>query len=211
MFRTLVVRCLLIVLICLFVSRLRLSMAETNGGEQRPFTAGEKAQLAAKILEAPVAAQKGAQPTAEKPTPKHRRVLSVTVPANTETLSPEKAHRRVARVVVFDYDENKATGLLVDASNAEVLAQEPIRGRPQRSAEEKQDAIKIVQEDPKLAQLLQANAIIEGGFIVDGPRSAPSKHRFLQLQLLTPDRTQLQRTVVVDLTAGTIASTRAAD
>jgi hypothetical protein len=198
------VRYLLIVLVCLLVLGLGQLVAQTNGEERRPFTAEEKAQLAAKILEAPAVEQKGARPTVEKA--KRRRVLSVTVPATTETLSPEKVRRRIARVIVFDYDENKATGLLVDASTAEVLKKEPIRGRPQRSAEEKQDAIKIVQQDPKLAQSLQANAVIEGGFIVDGPQGAPSKHRFLQLQLLTPDRTQLRRRVIVDLTAGTIAA-----
>jgi hypothetical protein len=166
-------------------------------------------KLATKVLATPpkaLAARRGAQ----KEMPQRRKVLSVTVPADTEAL-PRKKGRRVARVVVFDYDQGKASTLLVDASSAEVLKEEPIRGRPQPSTEEKQDAVKIVQQDPKLAQLLQGNAVLEGGFIVDGPHGAPPKHRFLQLQLLTPDRQQLQRTVVVDLTAGAIASIKPAD
>jgi hypothetical protein len=69
--------------------------------------------------------------------PKRRKVLSVTVPPDTEALPREKGRRRIARVVVFDYTEGKTSGLLVDASTAEVLTEEPIRGRPQASEEEK--------------------------------------------------------------------------
>jgi hypothetical protein len=171
--------------------------------ESRPFTREEKSQLVARMTAVPRAAQRGAG--------QRRKVLSVTIPANTEALPQKKSRRRVAHVVVFDYTEGKATGLLVDASSAEVLAEEPIRGRPQASEEEKQDAIKIIRQNPELDKLLQANAIFEGGFIVDGPRGAPPAHRFLQLQLLSSDRAHLQRTVVVDLTAGAIAASKAGD
>lgn len=159
-------------------------------------------QLAAKVL--------GAGRGAQKAMPQRRKVLSVTVPADTDAL-PRKKGRRIARVVVFDYAEGKASGLLVDAASAEVLAEEPIRGRPQASEEEKQDATEIIRKDSELDRLLQANAIFEGGFIVDGLRGAPPKHRFLQMQLLTPDRLHLQRTITVDLTAGTIASSKAGE
>jgi hypothetical protein len=146
----------------------------------------------------------------QKAIPQRRKVLSITMPANTET-SPRERGRRIAHLVVFNYAEGKAASLLVDASSGEVLAQKPIRGRPQPSEEEKQDAIRIIRQDPELDRLVQANAIFEGGFIVDGPRRAPRKHRFFQIQLLTPDRLHLQRTVTVDLTAETIVSSEAGD
>lgn len=162
-------------------------------------------QLTAKVLAPP------ARALAQKAKPQRRKVLSVTVPADTEALPRKKQSRRIARVVVFDYAAGKAASLLVDASSAEVLAEQPIRGRPQASEEEKQDAITIIRRDPELDRLLQAKAIFEGGFIVDGPRGGPRKHRFLQVQLLSPDRLHLQRSVTVDLTAGTIANSKAGD
>lgn len=164
-------------------------------------------QIAAKVLAAPSAAQRRARGAA----PQRRKVLSVTAPADTEAIPTEKGRRPLARLVIFNYDEGRAAKLLVDASTAEVLVEQPIRGRPQRSEEEKQDAIKIIRRDPELNRLLQANAIFEGGFVVDGPRGAPSKHRFLQLQLLTADRLHLHRTITVDLTAGTIAIIKPGD
>ena len=177
------------------------SVADNSRTEAgRPFTREEKVQLAARVLAPP--------PAMQRTTPQRRKVISVTSPAATEALPPARG-RRIARLVVFNYAEGKAASLLVDASSAEVLAQEPIRGRPQPSEEEKQDAIKIIRNDPELDRLLQANAIFEGGFIVDGPRGASPKHRFFQIQLLTPDRLHLQRTVTVDLTAGTIAISKA--
>jgi hypothetical protein len=176
--------------------------ADARADDGRPFTPEEKAQLAARLL-APSRA-------AGKTTPQRRKVISVTTPADTEA-SPRARGRRLARLVVFNHGEGKAATLVVDASTTEVLAREPIRGRPQASEEERQDAIKIIRRDPELERLVQANAIFEGGFIVDGPRGAPPKNRFLQLQLLTPDRLHLQRTVTVDLTAETIVSSKTGD
>lgn len=175
---------------------------DPQAGDGRPFTPEEKAQLAARVL-APSRA-------ARRTIPERRKVISVTTPAGTEASSQAKS-RRLARLVVFNHGEGKAATLMVDASTAEVLVTEPIRGRPQASQEERQDAIKIIRRNPELEGLLQANAIVEGGFIVDGPRGAPPKNRFLQLQLLTPDRLHLQRTVTVDLTAETIVSSKAGD
>lgn len=198
-------------LIGLLVMALHSSLgqpSEPMADGSQPFTPEEKAQLAAKMLAAPPTRMLAARRGAQKAMPQRRKVLSVTVPANTEALPRKQTRRRIARVVVFEYTQGKAAELLVDASSAEVLAEKPIRGRPQASEEEKQDAIKIVRQDPELARLLQANAIFEGGFIVDGPRGAPPKHRFLQVQLLTPDRLHLQRTVTVDLTAGSIANSK---
>lgn len=183
------------------ISQTPSANADTEAG--RPFTREEKLQLATKMLAAPS--------TAQRAIPRRRKVVSITTPADTEDLPRQKRQRRIARVVVFDYATGKAAELLVDASSAGVLAEKQIRGRPQASEEEKQEAIKVIRGDPELDRLLQANAIVEGGFIVDGPRNAPSKHRFLQIQLLSPDRLHLQRTVTVDLTAGTIAISKAGD
>lgn len=119
------------------------------------------------------------------------------------------AEGRVARVVLFNYDAGKATRLLVDASSGEILTEELMRGRPQPSEEEIQEAFKIIRQDRELSRALQENGAPESGFVVDGPPGAPSLHRFIQIQLLSPDRLRLRRVVVVDLTAGTIVSSKA--
>ncbi|HKR02699.1 MAG TPA: hypothetical protein VJT09_18615 [Pyrinomonadaceae bacterium] len=136
------------------------------------------------------------------------RVLSVALAPNDKGETVQTADRRLARAVIFNYTQGRATRLLVDASSAEILAEEPLRGRPQSSEEEIREAINIVRQDRELSRALQDGSVFEGGFIVDGPAGSPPNHRFIQLQVLTPDRLRFQRVVVVDLTAGTVAQSR---
>src|SRR5256885_11949552 len=83
-----------------------------------PFTDDEKMQLTAKVLGQEQLALRAVSPGTEKAAPK-RRVLSVSIPPDTEALAPlTKTHPRVAQVIVFDYNQNNATNLLVDANSA---------------------------------------------------------------------------------------------
>ena len=177
--------------------------AEANARRQslRPFTPEEKAQLTARLF--------ASQKLAARFRDERYRVLSISVaPDDKESITLIPV-RRLAQVVLFNYTLGKATRLLVDASNAEVITEESLRGRPQSSAEEIQEAIKIIRQERTLARLIDERGVLEGGFIVDAPRGSPPNHRFIQMQLLTPDRLSVQRLIVVDLTAGTIASARA--
>jgi|SRR6185437_6523386 len=132
------------------------------------------------------------------------RVLSI------KRLSPEKEtdQRSLASVVVFNYSQGKATRLIMDWSNGAVLRQELLRGRPQPSEEERQEARQIIRADPEHARMLEAGSVIEGGFIVDAPRLESTRDRFLQFQILTSDRLGLQRVVIVNLTSRRIAESR---
>jgi hypothetical protein len=168
----------------------------------RPFTAEEKGHVIGKLL--------AVSPAARHKTPHRRKVLSVTLPTENES-APRREGRRLARALVFDYGNGTASRLLVDAGTGATMNSERVRGRPQASEEEKQDALRIIRRDPDLERLLQAKAIPEGGFVVDGPRTTPAWHRFLQVQLLSPDRLHLQRTVIVDLTSETVAASQAGD
>ena len=96
----------------------------------------------------------------------------------------------------------------MDWSNGAVLRQELLRGRPQPSEEERQEARQIIRADPEHARMLEAGSVIEGGFIVDAPRLESTRDRFLQFQILTSDRLGLQRVVIVNLTSRRIAESR---
>ena len=114
----------------------------------------------------------------------------------------------IASIVIFNYSRGSATRLTMDSSNGVVLRQERLRGRPQSSEEERREARLLIWANPQHAQMLRAGAIIEGGFVVDGPGRESWRHRFLLFQLLSSDRQSLQRVVIVNLTTRRIAQTR---
>jgi len=132
------------------------------------------------------------------------RVLSI------KSLPGEKDEfqKSLASVVVFNYSTGNATRLVMYQSNGLVLRQERLRGRPQPSEEELQEARRIIRADPEQARLLAAGGVLEGGFVVDAPSGQSLRHRFIQFQILTSDRLGLQRLVVVNLTTGNIAESK---
>lgn len=125
-------------------------------------------------------------------------------------LPPEKeaAQRSLAGVVVFNYSQGNATRLIMDTSNGVVLREERLRRRPQASEEEREEARQIIRSDPKHARLLEADGVIEGGFVVDAPGGQSTRDRFIQFQILTSDRRGLQRVVIINLTTGRVAESR---
>ena len=80
--------------------------------------------------------------------------------------------------------------------------------RALHTEQEFQDAVCLIGADPMVGRLLAEGAIAEGGFIVDGPAGHPVGHRYIQIRLLSPDRQDLLRVALVDLTARVVASVR---
>jgi hypothetical protein len=111
-------------------------------------------------------------------------------------------------VLRFDHSAGTASRLVVDEASGRILREQILPGRPQSSRCEFEDAVAIIGRDETLAELVARGAEPEGGFIVDGPAGAPLRHRYIQIRLLSPDRRTLLRVVVVDLTAGVVASAR---
>lgn len=111
-------------------------------------------------------------------------------------------------VIRFDHASGSASRVVMDPASGTILEQHVYAGRPQSSSWEFQDAVCILGSDPALGRLLAAGAIAEGGFIVDGPSGHPARHRYIQIRLLSPDRQNLLRVAVVDLTARGVASVR---
>jgi len=112
--------------------------------------------------------------------------------------------RGTLSVVFFDHTALEARRVTYDPATNRLLANELLPGRPQRSDREMAEAIAIVRRDPALARLLDAGAIVDGGFIVDDPGG--SRRRMIQLKLIRGDRRVLLHSIVVDLTRAEIAS-----
>jgi hypothetical protein len=92
----------------------------------------------------------------------------------------------------------------MDLATGQLLLNERLPGHPQRSDRELAEAVAIVRRDSGLARLLDEGGVLDGGFIVDDPRG--TRHRTLQMKLMSADRRALLRSIVVDLTSGEITS-----
>jgi hypothetical protein len=108
----------------------------------------------------------------------------------------------------FDHASGTASRVMMDEASGKVLQQQTYAGRPQSSSQEFQDALCIIGSHSALRGLVAEGAVAEGGFIVDGPSGQPASHRYIQIRLLSPDRQQLLRVTLVDLTARVVASVR---
>jgi hypothetical protein len=111
-------------------------------------------------------------------------------------------------VIRFDHASGIASRVVMDEASGRVLQEHTYAGRPQSSRQEFQDAVCIIGSHSALRPLLAEGAIAEGGFIVDGPSGRPASHRYIQIRLLSPDRQQLLRVALVDLTERVVASVR---
>jgi hypothetical protein len=137
----------------------------------------------------------------------HRlQVLRVTKSAGEEKVESGKPPRRLADVILYDHNSGRAERVLFDVARNDVLKAEQLSGVPSPGEEELQEAVRIVQADPELAKLLKAGGQITGGFLAGAPPGAPAHDRYVLMQVLTPDRRDIERSVVVDLSSGTIAS-----
>jgi hypothetical protein len=123
--------------------------------------------------------------------------------------SKDAPERRLVTATVMNYSRGRATRATLDLTSGEA-SEAPLRGRPQASPEEVAEAASIVGSDPAHVRLLGDGRRLGGGFIVDPPSGVESPdgsaHRFLQLHVLSPDRSRIEHVVTVDLTSGTIAA-----
>ena len=106
--------------------------------------------------------------------------------------------------VLYNYSANVAMRATVDPASRQMVAAERMAGRPQTSAEEREEAFRLVREKLELSQ----NNPLEGGFVVDPPEGAPAAGRYVLVQVLSPDRWKLIEAVIADLSRGTIAARR---
>lgn len=166
------------------------------GNPQEPFTPGERARLSEQAL----------AHLRTDPVVRNQRMRVLTV----KRLTPEKEapETSTAGVVVFNYSQGNAKRIIINPANGAILRVETLRGRPQASEEELQEASQIIRADQEHARLLDAGGVLEGGFVVDDPGRRSPRHRFIQFQILTPDRQSLQRFVTVNLNTGRIAESR---
>jgi hypothetical protein len=119
-----------------------------------------------------------------------------------------KPARRLADVILYDHNSGRAERVLFDVTRNDVVKSEPMTGVPSPGEEELQEAVRIVEADPAHAKLLKAGGQLTGGFLASAPPGAPPHDRYVMMQVLTPDRRDIERVVIVDLSSGTIATSR---
>jgi hypothetical protein len=179
------------------ISNLQLRPIELTSRLGQAFTPQERIEVVRRILENPNLA----------PITRGNRVRALeVVPYISEKESGQPAGKRLASAILFNYAQGRAYRVLLDPATGNVTRQEALPGRPQPSEEEREEARQIVQTDAKHAQLLQQGGILEGGFAVDGPTGSNPVDRFIQLQILTADRSRFLRVVTVDLTTKQIVA-----
>lgn len=109
----------------------------------------------------------------------------------------------VVTAVVFDYARGQGVRYRIDARTLRMMATEVLRGVPQPSAEEIENAIAVIRRSEELAEVLRQEVVFEGGFLADPPESMPTeearRRRLVEIHLLSSDRRELLRVVTVDL------------
>jgi hypothetical protein len=158
-----------------------------------PLSADASAQLAERVLAHADLAQRE----------RGHRLAAIRVTAEA-SVDAAAATTTVVTVVLFDHTALEARRVRMDLATGQLLLNERVPGRPQRSARELAEAVAIVRRDPALARLLDDGGVLDGGFIVDDPRG--SRRRTIQVKLMSADRRVLLRSIVVDLTLGDVAS-----
>jgi hypothetical protein len=139
-------------------------------------------------------------------------LLILTIPTGFRSGPPIAILRKVQRpdrtvdTIEFDYARGTASRVVSDQTSGKVLESRGYPGRPQSSAQEFQDAVSVIGRDSALASLVAGGVAWEGGFIVDGPSGHPAVDRYIQIRLLSLDRENLLRVVLVDLTQRVVAS-----
>jgi hypothetical protein len=109
-------------------------------------------------------------------------------------------------LVVFNYTSGKALRYQVNAQTGKTLSSEVLSGQPAASEEEILEAAQVLYRQIELARVAQ-QGILEDGFAVVPPVGQPLTDRYIQLRILNGSRTEVLRTVTVNLTQLTIVPT----
>ncbi len=129
------------------------------------------------------------------------RVLRVQpiAPLEKDPITGGLAPQATVLLVVFNYTTGKALRYQVNAQTGKTLSSEVLSGQPAASEEEILAAAEMLYRQPDLARVAQ-QGILEDGFAVTPPPGQPTNHRYIQLRILNGNRTQVLRTVTVNLT-----------
>ena len=162
----------------------------------RPFSAEQRRALAEKAA--------GAERVAGFAKGQRIRPVSV-VPQQVE----KDGEPAIVAIVTFvNYGTGEALRVTLDPVTGLVQASEPLKGRPQSSTEEREEARQLLQKAPEVADLLKAQNRVEGGFVVDPPTGQPAIGRYLEFHIVTADGQKFIAEVVVDLARSRVAGIR---
>ncbi|NJM45399.1 MAG: hypothetical protein HC860_03900 [Alkalinema sp. RU_4_3] len=135
------------------------------------------------------------------------RVLRVQPIAITkDPITGGLAPQTTVLLLVFNYTTGKALRYQVNPQTGKALSSEVLSGQPAASEEEILAAAEVLYRQPDLARVAQ-QGILEDGFAVTPPPGQPTTDRYIQLRILNNNRTQLLRTVTVNLTQIAIVPT----
>jgi hypothetical protein len=169
-----------------------------------PFTAEESTDIVRKLLATPKIAERFRD---------HRtrplQVVEDPYPDGEKT--PGGPTRRLASVLIFDYTAGEAWRFAYDPGRSEIVREEALKGQPTPSQEERDEGARLLRAEAKLEPLFKEGAVIEGGFIDRAPPGGNARDRYLQFLLLSRDRQNLMRFVIVDLTTQKVAALLTAD
>lgn len=108
----------------------------------------------------------------------------------------------------YDYNTGQALRTVYNESSGNLVEREIMEGQPSLSADEREEAIDLVKRDDELGIIILDNdAYVDGGFILreeTGKACAYPGSRCTQIDVLTKDKMQRFRYVVVDLMKGEI-------
>ena len=130
------------------------------------------------------------------------KVLRTILNDQPVSTSNDTALNTTVSFIVFDYTINKAIYYTVNSVTKQIISEERLTGRPQPSDEEIEESVKIIGSDPAFSNLLQADAKIVGGFIVDGPPKSPTNHRYMQMRIVSKDMKRTKKVIIVNLSEG---------
>jgi hypothetical protein len=174
------------------------ALAQTVSGE-RALSGGESQQIIQKVLNNPNLQLRRLG----------ERVRTLKVRSGVDEKEDRfgfRLRRRRAEVILINYNSGKAYRVLVDPNTGAIARQEELSGRPQPSLEERQEVKQIISRDPEHNRLLASEGVLEGGFAVEPPPDSDPRHRYVQMQVISPDRRSFLRVVIVNLTTGKIVA-----
>jgi hypothetical protein len=139
-----------------------------------------------------------------------RRAGPVRVLRSTPVLAEkgQTANPNLVDVLVVSYGTSQGAHAFVDAETRQVVRVRIIRGRPQSSEVERQEAERRIRATPAVAPLFRAGAYVVGGFAVDAPPGEPKAGRYLEFHIGSSDRKTILRKAVVNMATGKVTITQ---